>query len=178
MINIDFTNIDHAKMVGRLLPFWARGKKMSLLLQALIYPLKYAHTSFQKWALERYIENHITGQKMSLEWYLKYRLKSHFANPEDNFFITQSVQELIVFLSAITWDNEMLWDNDEYWYNGFEGKLKPEVSDDMNGETIVYTPAIVETVNYDYDDYKRDIRYIMSKYMINFSKINIVVSLN
>lgn len=78
MINIDFANINNAKLIGRLLPFWARGKKVSLLLQAILYPIASVHNLFKIWALEKFIECHITAQKASLEWYLRYKLKSHF----------------------------------------------------------------------------------------------------
>lgn len=177
MINIDFVNIDHARMVGRLLPFWARGRKMALLIQALIYPLKYAHSGFKKWAFERFVENHITGQKLSLEWYLKYRLKAHFADSSDKFFVTQSITELKNYLSQGLWDNDLLWNNYRYWENGHKDNLDSSTSK-YDKTTIVYAPKIVETVSYDYADYERDIRYIMSKYMINFSKINIIFANN
>lgn len=173
MINIDFTNIDNSKLVGMLLPFWARGRKLSMLIQALIYPLKYAHTNFRNWAFETYVEHHITGQKMSLEWFLKHRLKKHFLSPSDSFFITQSIDELKQYLSYGLWNNEENWNNYVNWDNGFNGEI-PDIDTSLNGNTLVYAPRIVETVSYDYADYERDIRFIMSKYMINFSKIHII----
>lgn len=175
MINVDFTNIDNARMVGRILPFWARGRKMSLLIQALIYPLKYVHDNFKLWALERYIENHITGQKLSIEWYLKYKLHSHFKTTTDTFFITQHLDELMVHLTTGFWDNTVKWNNYVKWENGKVGQLS-DFDEALEGTTIVYAPPIIETISYNYEDYERDIRFIMSKYMINFSKINILIS--
>lgn len=173
MINIDFIKINHSRIIGRLLPFWARGHKMAMLMQSLIYPLKYDHANFHAWALEKYIESHITGQKLPLEWYLKYKLGAHLLNPSDKFFITQSVSELIDYLKSGLWENDTRWNNYIKWNNGFDGNL-PQVSEEFNGTTMVYAPAIMETVSYDYADYERDIRYILSKYMINFSKINLI----
>lgn len=146
MININFIDIDNAKMVGRLLPFWLRGRKMSLLIQSLIYPLISVHQTFKKWALEKYIECQITAQKPSLEWYLKYKLNFHFINEEDEFDIIQKEIE------------------------------DPKNEGELITQTFVYAPAIVDTVNYNHEDYERDIRYIMSKFMINFNKINVIVS--
>lgn len=147
MINIDFTNIDNAKIIGRTLPFWVRGRKASLLLQALLHPIISVHRSFQAWALERYIECNITAQKMSIEWFLKHKLKSHLYNPEDNFTVTQDPSEI---------------EDPSYAFS--------------KNETYVLAPAIIDTVNYSHDDYERDIRNIMSKYMINFNKIKVLVA--
>ena len=44
--------------------------------------------------------------------------------------------------------------------------------------TNVYAPAIVDTINYNHDDYMRDIRNIMSKFMINFNKVVIIIADN
>lgn len=166
MINIDFTNIDNAKLVSRLLPFWARGKRTSLLLQALLSPIMPVHNAFKVWALETFIECHITAQKSSLEWYLKYRLKPHFYNEEDEFLIAQG-DELLACFNNDTWTNELNWNNVILWGKGYMG---------VTEQTTVYAPRIIDTINYDHEDYKRDIRNIMSKFMINFDKINILIA--
>lgn len=173
MINIDFTNIDNAKLIGRLLPFWARGRRISLLLQAILSPLVYVHSKFKAWALEQYIQCHITAQKPSLEWYLKYRLKSHFLNENDSFFISQGINQSISCFSGLVWVNDLHWDNNLYWASD-----DVVYSEDMesDGNTNVFAPAIVDTLNYSQEDYKRDIRNIMSKFMINFNKINIIIN--
>lgn len=210
MIDIDFTNIDNAKLIGRLLPFWVRGRKLSLFLQALLSPLKYTHTKFQRWALEIYIANHITSQKLSLEWYLKFKLKSHFINENDSFFITNGIDGsasccstnvwrnglhwdnelkwgidenplintniIINCLSAGKWDNDMYWNNGVFWDNEDNGLIYVEDYLDSEGQTNVFAPAIVDTVTYNHQDYERDIRNIMAKYMINFNKINIIIA--
>lgn len=210
MINIDFVNINNAKLIGRLLPFWARGRKTSLLLQALLSPIISIHNNFKAWALERYIECHITAQRSSLEWFLKYKLKQHFLYETDVFSIADGIDRTTCCFSGSFWTNELPWDNQMHWsvdseplidinssyscYNS--GKWRNERlwqqsllwTNEPNEEEpeedffqlikgiIVYAPAIVNTINYDVEDYERDIRYIMSKYMINFSKINIIIA--
>lgn len=210
MINIDFTNINNAKLIGRLLPFWARGKKLSLLLQAILSPIASTHLSFQNWGLQRYIECQITAQKLSLEWYLKYRLKQRFLNENDSFYITQGVNESVACFSSgfwrngihwdnalrwgvdleplvsmnmnLTcintglWENRMLWNNVLLWDNEDNGKKYNDDYLESVDKTNVYAPAIVDTVNYNHEDYERDIRNIMSKFMINFNQINIIIA--
>lgn len=178
MINIGFTDIDNAKLIGRLLPFWSRGKKVSLLLQAILSPIISIHDRFKLWGLQRFIECQITAQKASLEWYLKYRLGSHFLREDDNFFIVHGINETISCFSSDVWRNGLHWDNSLRW-NANKGSLINMGTDDYlesMGQTNVYAPAIVDTVNYNHEDYERDIRNIMSKYMINFNRINIIVA--
>ena len=210
MINIDFTNISNAKLIGRLLPFWARGKTVSLLLQAILSPIASAHIKFQNWGLQRYIECQITAQKLSLEWYLKYRLKNHFLNENDSFYITQGINESIACFSSEVWrngihwdnalrwgvdleplvnmnmnltcintgmwENRMLWNNALLWDNEDNGKKYNDEYLESIDQTNVYAPAIVDTVNYNHEDYERDIRNIMSKFMINFNHIKIIIA--
>lgn len=210
MINIDFANIDNAKLIGRLLPFWARGRKISLLLQAILSPIASAHSQFKAWALQRYIECHITAQKSSLEWYLKYRLKHHFLKENDNFFITHGINESLSCFSSNVWrnglhwdnalrwnvdteplvsmnmnltcintglwENSMLWNNALLWDNEDNGKKYNDDYLESIDQTNVYAPAIVDTINYNHEDYERDIRNIMSKFMINFNKINVIIA--
>lgn len=175
MINVDFTNIDNAKLIGRLLPFWVRGRKMSLLLQALLSPLISTHNTFKKWALERYIECHITAQKSSLEWYLRYRLKSHFRDENGIFFISHGAADLnsnFPCLYTGKWENQLVWNNATSWNN--EANFDSDIDLSATDQTNVFAPAIVETVDYNNEDYERDIRNMISKYMINFDRINVI----
>lgn len=211
MVNVDFLNISNATLIGRLLPFWARGRKTSLFLQAILAPIASAHATFKAWALERFIECHITAQRASLEWYLKYKLKQHFLDEGDTFYIADGIDRTVCCFSNNIWTNELPWDNQMrwsanvepivdinssyscintgkwrnerlwqehlYWFNEPEGEEEEEESyyQLMDG-IIVFAPAIVNTINYDVEDYERDIRYIMSKYMVSFKKINIVIA--
>lgn len=115
MINIDFTSIDNSKLIGRLLPFFARGRKLSLLLQSVLSPLVYVHESFKAWALEKFIEYHITAQQSSLEWYLKYKLGSHFANENASFQIVNGINESMACFTEEVWRNGLHWDNSLRW---------------------------------------------------------------
>lgn len=184
MIKLNFTNINNAQLIGRLLPWWARGRRTALLLQALLHPLNSVHASFKKWALDKYIECHITAQKISLEWYLKYKLGYHFYNADDSFLITKGEQDdrpsdmepsvdadtQATCISTGEWDNARLWNNSTLWYNEPGDWHRIDVKPN---QIYVFAPAIVDTVEYNHDDYERDIRNIMSEYMVTFNKINI-----
>lgn len=233
MINVDFLNIDNAKLVGRLLPFWARGKNISLLLQAILSPIISVHNNFKLWALEQYIYTHITSQAMSIEWYLKYKLKSHFVNSKNAFIVRdepltvipdqwwdeddgeegddtggeggsgdsggsdieweEGVVDIYSCFGGETWVNEFDWKNNAIWsaLSTYEPVMafamghdedEPEnveqggETEEENGQFIyIYAPAIVSTINYNQDDYIRDINYIVSQFMTNFKKIKIII---
>lgn len=209
MINVDFLNISNSKLIGRLLPFWARGRKMSLLIQALLNPLIEVHNSFKQWALEKYIYCHITAQAMSLEWYLTYRLRHHFRNPNHSFLIISEVKETVACFSTEVWRNNLywhnhlrwalntdplqntninyccfntgLWENELLWNNSFFWENEPidrQYIDDyfeLIDRIIVYAPALAVDVNYNDEDYERDIRYILSQFMVCFQKVAVII---
>ena len=192
MINVDYVNIDNAKLIGRLLPFWARGKNISLLLQAVLSPIISVHNNFKLWALEQYIYTHITSQAMSLEWYLKYKLKSHFANENHSFVVKdesmtfspdygsdeEGAIDIYTCFGGEVWVNEFSWRNNVLWSplqldEIAEHELEEKTDD--GSYIYIYAPAIVSTINYNQDDYVRDINYIVSKFMTNFKKIKIYI---
>lgn len=210
MINIDFTNIDNAKLIGRLLPFWARGRKLSLLLEALLSPLKATHDRFKIWGLNKYIDCHITAQRLSLEWYLNYKLRSHFHSEKDSFSIIQNTNDTVACFSNETWSNKYYWSNDLLWSENVEDEIgtdesysvvnsgqwennqswsnaslwENEPSSSVNdaieppdiGVIRVLAPAIDDTVVYNHEDYERDIRNIMAKFMVCFNRIEIIIA--
>lgn len=188
MINVDFVNIDNSKLIGRLLPFWARGKYISLLLQSILSPIVSVHNNFKLWALDKYIYTHITSQAMSIEWYLRYRLKSHFVNESQSFLVRdeglsvnedgeiEGMTDIYTCFGGETWVNEFDWKNNVWWATPYDPENPGNNVDSEKSQFIyVYAPAIVSTINYNQDDYVRDINYIMSQFITNFKAIKIII---
>lgn len=193
MINVDFVNIDNAKLVGRLLPFWARGKNISLLLQAVLYPITSVHNNFKLWALDKYIYSHITSQAMSIEWYLKYKLKSHFVDEKNSFLVRDEpikftedgeidgIEDHFTCFGGEYWVDEFYWKDNVLWSLTQSSAIPTNDSEATEPDTesgsfiYVYAPEIVNTINYNQDDYIRDINYIVSQFMTNFKKVKITI---
>lgn len=179
MISVDFLNASISRLAGMLLPFWARGRKMSMLVQSVLKPLETAHSGFKEWALEEYIAAHITAQKNSLEWYLKHLLQQHFVDTGDEFVIVQGSNELTSCFSTGYWLNEYYWSNELEWQNEPESEAAESGGGDAfittAGEITVYAPAIVASADYTANDYEREIRTIMSRYMVTFGKLNVSI---
>lgn len=88
MINTDKYNITNSRIINMVLPFYARGRRISLLLEAIAHPLKSIHTTYKNWALERLIEASVTSQPMSIVWYLNHKFRKYFQNKNDSFQIS------------------------------------------------------------------------------------------
>ena len=66
-------SIDTARQVCRLLPYYLRGRRMVLFLQAVSSPLSFFNTGdrpFNPWAHRKLLELSMNGQKIRLEWWL------------------------------------------------------------------------------------------------------------
>jgi len=66
-------NINMAKQVCRFLPYYMRGRKMVLFLQAISSPLSFFNdpsNGFNKFAHRQLLELSMNGQKIRLEWWL------------------------------------------------------------------------------------------------------------
>lgn len=181
MINVDFTNISNNRLIGRLLPFWIRGKHVALLLIGVLHPLVDTHTVFQKWALLKYIMAHITAQPISLEWYLDYRLHQHYVNPNDHMLITSGVEkpENIIFSDAedeytyiytapVFFDSEAQENDEMILYS--DGEVYEHI------DTIeIFAPDIVQR-NYSYDDYFNEIMVLVKQFVTSFKHIKITIA--
>lgn len=86
-------DIDNAKVIGRVLPFYIRGRKISVFLYAIAYPLVTLHETFKEWALQKKIEASITSQTLTMEWYLTYLFKDRFEDETASFRITDNFSD-------------------------------------------------------------------------------------
>ena len=186
MINVKFLNIDNAKLMGRLLPHWLRGSRASRLLQAVTSPLVSLHNQFKAWALEYYVMAHITAQRESIQWYLTYRLREHFRDKDDKFDVrcglrnpvnllfTRSEQRETYLYTSPIFSREELSDNEELKGRNMVIYRRGEVYE-ATGVADIFAPAIEELYNYDKEDYRKEIKSIMDKFMTNFRKYNIII---
>ena len=186
MINVKFLNIDNATLVGRLLPHWLRGSRAARLLQAVMSPLVSLHSQFKAWALEHYIVAHVTAQREPIEWYLTYKLRSHFRDKEDKFeircglrkpvnllFTKAERRETYLYTSPI-FSRKELSENEALRERNMAIYKRGEVYE-ATGVADIFAPAIDEVYNYDKEDYRKEIKGIMDKFMTNFRKYNIII---
>jgi hypothetical protein len=78
-------NISINKVLGRLIPYFFRGRKLYALMVSLLSSLESTHDDFLKWGQKVTIISKLPFIKEPMEYMLKDNLGSYFANPEDSF---------------------------------------------------------------------------------------------
>lgn len=178
MINTNKYNISNNKIICEVLPFYARGRKLILLLESAISPITSIHNKFKKWALERLIEASVTSQPTVLIWYLNHVFRDRFENPNDTFQIATDVTEG----GATIWylDEQILHTGNTPWMPDSENdkgadnyaNLVTKDLDEENNNTadiMIFAPIISESSSYTNDIYRGDIRYYVNKYLTVFN---------
>lgn len=176
----DKYRIDNSVQIGRLLPFYARGWRISRLLVAIAHPIETLHQAWLSWAEERIIEASITSQPMSLAWYLTHKLKAHFINHNDSFVITNGLSgpENIVYTEGEYFEAD---ENSKYVYCQSESApltmiiRRPQEVMEPNTNYTIYPPDIEETNVYNNTDYRVEIMRLTKRYATSFRKIIINV---
>lgn len=84
-INIDRYTVSSKTLVGELMPYFLRGKKLMQFLAGICSPLDSVNKLFQQWCRNTLIEAATTSQIIVLKWSMKERLKQYFANENDGF---------------------------------------------------------------------------------------------
>lgn len=84
-INIDRYTVSSKTLVGELVPYFLRGKKLMQFLAAICSPLDSVNKVFQNWCRSTLIDAATTSQIIVLKWSMKERLKQYFANKNDEF---------------------------------------------------------------------------------------------
>lgn len=163
--------IDNARAICRLLPFWIRGRKTILFLEAVAHPLKSVHDTFKEWAYERLIDAAITSQQLSLVWYLNHRLRKHFINPNDSFRITSdafSEGEIVYnFSEALLAGNHYAYNYGEEIEDATENMLLKNYDEgiEYNADIVIIAPNIIENQDYTESNYKNEIRRYVDAYI-------------
>lgn len=167
-------DITNARVISQSLPFYARGRKLILLLEAITHPLKSVHDAWKEWALERMIEASVTSQPMSLIWYLNHLFRKYFENQSDSFSILLNANEG----GAVIWylGEQVLHEGMTPWMPNTSSEvtaddMKKLVTYNLNekdstvNDVIIYAPKIVETSSFSAEKYENEIRKNIDKYV-------------
>lgn len=174
MINTDRFNITNSKIICEALPFYARGRKLVLLLEAAAHPIISIHDEFKEWALERMIEASVTSQSSVLVWYLNHVFRKRFKDKTDSFKIVTDateggstiwyLNEQVLHVGYTPW---MLNDENEENTNNLEKLVTRDYGevDEVTSDVLIYAPQINESISYSYEMYKGEIRKHVDKYV-------------
>lgn len=84
-INVDRYTASSKTLIGELVPFFLRGKKLLQFLSAICSPLDSVNKTFSKWCRATLVDAATTSQIIVLKWSMKEKLKQYFFDENDNF---------------------------------------------------------------------------------------------
>ena len=161
--------INFDKTINQFVPHYIGGRKLILLLQALMKPLQSVNSAFSAWAKETRIEASMTSQIFKFEWYLNRKFGKYFLNQGSRIVISNSkkVGVPIYSQSANIDPNEHL-----VTYRESEGKdmgtafyREHENSGSNNISFIVSSPQI-DTTKITTEDYESMLSACIEKYRL------------
>ena len=182
-MNTNIYDIDNTKIICRILPFFARGKRMILFLKAIANPLRRLHKIFLKWAYLMILKAKMTSQTDILIWYLNYTFRYLFQDKNDSFEIIQDkeLEYLIIYNKEEMTELEIL--GSSRIFNVTEQNFIKEFSrpmmeyDDRLSPNIITIVAPLINTTEDYTDikYKIDIKKTVDEYKASFINYKIVI---
>lgn len=84
-VSVQRYTVDSKTLVGQIVPFFLRGKRVLQFLSAISSPLDSVNKVFQTWAHDTLIDAVTTSQVIVLKWSLKNKLIKYLANADDEF---------------------------------------------------------------------------------------------
>lgn len=80
--------INFDKTINQLTPHYIGGRKLILLMQALVSPLQILNKDFSEYAAEKRIEASMTSQILPFTWFLNRKFKKYFLQKSGRITIT------------------------------------------------------------------------------------------
>lgn len=84
-VSVQRYEVNSKTLVGRLVPFFLRGRRMLLFLSAVSSPLDSVNRPFLTWARNTIIDAATTSQVIVMKWMLKSKLQGYFKDSKDEF---------------------------------------------------------------------------------------------
>ncbi len=166
-------SIDNARTICETTPFFVRGRRLLLFLEAIAHPLVSIHDEFKRWAVERNIEAMVTSQTMPLQWYLTHKFKDMFLDKTACFRIIDNTASKVWIGDRnelmVTEVRRVVTNVDEHelpvGYEQLRIENTTESGSSAASEYSVIAPAIQEIAKYTNVNYRNDIKKIMSRYL-------------
>jgi hypothetical protein len=141
-------SISFDKTINQLTPHYIGGRKLILLMQALVSPLKSLNQDFTEYATEKRIETSMTSQILPFTWFLNRKFKKYFQSQAERITIinmaTLGVPIYNENADIIQTENLSLYTEKEGKGNAFY--YQNERTDTNTYSFIVHSPAIDTTL--------------------------------
>lgn len=141
-------SISFDKTINQLTPHYIGGRKLILLMQALVSPLKSLNQDFTEYATEKRIETSMTSQILPFTWFLNRKFKKYFQSQAERITITNMATLGVPIYNEnadiIQTENLSLYTEKEGKGNAFY--YQNERTDTNTYSFIVHSPAIDTTL--------------------------------
>lgn len=181
----DIYKISNSKIICRVLPFYARGRKMILFIEAIASPLINLHKAFLVWAYRMILKTKITSQTDVFIWYLNYLFNEHFYNHADSFSIDQDVEidnltafnyREIAFFKLV---GVKIFDTEEEEVSQVISRPTRDFNNRLDTHAIViHAPKLKSDENYTAMTYVTEIMKVVNEYKTSFRKYVIEINEN
>ncbi len=162
-------SINFDKTVNQLTPHYIGGRKLILLMQALVSPLQVLNKDFAEYAAEKRIEASMTSQILPFTWFLNRKFKKYFLQQTGRITITNIATLGVPIYNEsadITQtDNLSLYTEKEGKSTGKAFYYQNERTDVNTYSFIVHTPAI-DTSLISKDSYISMLTYWIERYRL------------
>lgn len=168
--------INFDKTINQFVPHYLGGRKLILLLQAFMHPLRAVNDSFVDWAKETRIEASMTSQIFKFEWFLNYKFKKYFADDKGRISIQNGVKLGVPIYHQ---NADMATSDNMVLYHASEGArlaeplfYADEQTDESSVSFTVFSPPI-DTTLITREAYIAKLSYYIDKYRLANKTYNI-----
>ncbi len=168
--------INFDKTINQFVPHYIGGRKLILLLQAFMHPLRAVNDSFVEWAKETRIEASMTSQIFKFEWFLNRKFKKYFLDGTARISIQNGVKLGVPIYAQsadiATSDNMLLYHASEGARLSEQLFYEDERTDESSVSFTVCSPLIDETL-ITREAYTAKLSYYIDKYRLANKTYNI-----
>ncbi len=161
--------INFDKTVNQLMPHYIGGRKLILLMQALVSPLRSLSADFSSYADEKRIEAAMTSQTLPFTWFLNRKFKKYFLDQNTKITITNVVTLGVPMYhesaDVAKGDNMALYTEGEGSAHGKKMYYQNERTDSNSYSFLVHSPAI-DTTLISKENYVSILTYQIEKYRL------------
>lgn len=162
-------SINFDKTINQLAPHYLGGRKLILLMQALVAPMRSLNEEFSEYAKEKRIEASMTSQILPFTWFLNRKFKKYFVDKNLKITIT-NISTLGVPLynesaDVVQTENLSLYLESEGASHGKKFYYQNERTDSNSYSFLVHSPAI-DTTLISKENYLTMLSYQIDKYRL------------
>lgn len=162
-------SINFDKTINQLTPHYIGGRKLILLMQALVASMRSLNKEFSEYAKEKRIEASMTSQILPFTWFLNRKFKKYFVDKDLKITIT-NISTLGVPIYNETADivqteNLSLYLESEGSAHGKKFYYQNERTDSNSYSFLVHSPAI-DTTLISKENYFTMLSYQIDKYRL------------